>query len=856
MRILLLPVIIIVTISVNAQPVFYQQAYGTEEQGANYFTLLNDGSCIFAGTSLDSTYNTRSYHLLKTDVSGTQIWDREIGDAFNAYGSAITVLSAGNLMMIGTHGNPVAPVVAEASILDTAGNITSSLTYPPVDGWGTTGVGIVPTNDSSAVISIYTDGFISTNFYSIFRLNSDLTPRWTDFVSFDLSLTNTHSISIDSLQNIYSMAYYDFYPYSSNLIFRASDIRKHDALGNLLSDSLYEFDCITASVAATSDSGVIICGTQDTTGQHDIVLIHLDNSGQVAWVKKYGTGYDEDGVQALQTQDGGYAIIATVVDTTVSGLHDILLIKTNAAGDSLWSAQFGGALDESAVHMVNTPDNNYIILGYTTSYNDRHILVIKADSAGNIPVAYDLNSPGQNQCAGDTVQLMILPAPNSTSSISWSTGDTTTAINVAASGNYFATITDTAGNVYQTPVRSFLFSPVPEVQLGTDTQIICSGTILSNPITDPLTFTYQWTLDGVPVQGAPDPFLYPSVPGTYMLTINSLCGTDSGSVFVDSIYALPVLPVITTPPFSEICEGDSLLLTINSQNGNSFQWFFADDVGSTAIAGATDTLYYVNTQGLYYVSTSDQNGCIAYSDPVYVTFDLDPAFIYTTGPNSFCQGGQVTLFVQDGSSFLWNTGDTTRMINVSTTGDYYVTFIDDMGCPKATDTISISVLPLPVVSLGPDTMFCNNVVYILDAGPGFNSYSWNDGSSNQTLSAFTGSSVNDTNIYSVFVTDTNNCINYDSVTVIFDVCAGLNTIFSTEFSLYPNPIFSGQHLIIHTSRKEKMTLVLTDVSGRVVHMSDFYSDLEISTALPGGFYICHFMNEKGLVFSHKLVVGK
>ena len=57
------------------------------------------------------------------------------------------------------------------------------------------------------------------------------------------------------------------------------------------------------------------------------------------------------------------------------------------------------------------------------------------------------------------------------------------------------------------------------------------------------------------------------------------------------------------------------------------------------------------------------------------------------------------------------------------------------GCPKISDTVSISVNKNPIVELGTDTNLCSGSTLLLDAGPGYNNYFWNDESTDQSLLA-------------------------------------------------------------------------------------------------------------------------
>ena len=76
----------------------------------------------------------------------------------------------------------------------------------------------------------------------------------------------------------------------------------------------------------------------------------------------------------------------------------------------------------------------------------------------------------------------------------------------------------------------------------------------------------------------------------------------------------------------------------------------------------------------------------------------------------------------------------------------------------ATDDIIVTVNPLPTIDLGADTtLICAGTIETLDAGTGFVSYLWSDGSTNQTLSATTAGT------YTVVGTDANGCTASDSM---------------------------------------------------------------------------------------------
>jgi len=91
--------------------------------------------------------------------------------------------------------------------------------------------------------------------------------------------------------------------------------------------------------------------------------------------------------------------------------------------------------------------------------------------------------------------------------------------------------------------------------------------------------------------------------------------------------------------------------------------------------------------------------------------------------------------------------------DLSTT--YHVEATD--GSTNLQDEVAVSVMDLPVVYLGSDGGFCENGSYVIDAGEGFVSYLWSDGSNERTLT------VNDEGLYWVIVTNESGCSNSDSL---------------------------------------------------------------------------------------------
>lgn len=220
------------------------------------------------------------------------------------------------------------------------------------------------------------------------------------------------------------------------------------------------------------------------------------------------------------------------------------------------------------------------------------------------------------------------------------------------------------------------------------------------------------------------------------------------------------LMILTRNDFKSgfLVNGNPGIITATDFNpvpGTGGVWVYArKELNSTALL-PTGSNVIQNTLGAFHLGILNKLG----GSSEYGYFS-DYSSLYLGPDISFCPGTTVTLDAGPGmTSYLWNTGATTQSIVVSTPGTYSVTVTQEL-CVLS-DTIQLSHYPVLSPNLGPDTSACEGDEVILDAGGGYRSYLWNNGSTRQTLS------VTQSGLYWVQVTDENNCATSDSINITF-----------------------------------------------------------------------------------------
>ncbi len=179
--------------------------------------------------------------------------------------------------------------------------------------------------------------------------------------------------------------------YCTNSVSGLSDVYlvRTDSVGDTLWTRTFggAMSAVGYDIQQTADSGYIITGQANFSGTDtsDVLLIKTNSAGDTSWVKSFGGGGFDAGYSVRQCYNGGYIIAGRTTNSLTSNT-DFYLIKADAAGNAEWEKRLGTEVYDEARSLIQTPDKGYLIAGTTDStfnlYYDYY--VIKTDSAGNV----------------------------------------------------------------------------------------------------------------------------------------------------------------------------------------------------------------------------------------------------------------------------------------------------------------------------------------------------------------------------------------------------------------------------------------------------------------------------------------
>jgi len=493
--------------------------------------------------------------------------------------------------------------------------------------------------------------------------------------------------------------------------------------------------CAGGSVTLTASTGASYLWSNGATTQ----AISASASGNYSVTVTNANGCSATSAPTAVTVSAPTAAITAGGPTTFCAGGSVTL-TANSGASYLWS---NGATTQAIA--VSTAGNYSVTV---TNANGCSATSTPASVTVNASLyAYILNAPpgrigfgngSDRWCEGTVVTLTAKPDGMT---YLWSTGQTTQAITVNSQATYSVTVTNANGcsavnsaNVWYDP------APKPVINPPASTSFCGIIQLTTNAVAGA---QYSWVRQGAGTIGS-GPSITVQDSGTYyvLAQYNDSCSSQSDPI---TLTRLPDPQGSITASSPKLCPGGSVALTA-SVNDPSATFLWA--------TGETTSTLTVSTIGYYIVHVTEASGC-AFDLAYNLTADTTPQPSIAVFPSNatVCDGGSVNLFAGS-EPVLWSNGVTATQIDVTTEGDYFFTRTDTFGCTMSSNTVHVTIKPLPAkptITAGGPTTFCLAVGSVtLTSSPG-TAYHWSYGATTQSINAmYTGD-------YTVQVLGANGC---------------------------------------------------------------------------------------------------
>ncbi|MEM9025165.1 MAG: hypothetical protein AAGB22_15565, partial [Bacteroidota bacterium] len=161
-----------------------------------------------------------------------------------------------------------------------------------------------------------------------------------------------------------------------------------DPMGNLVWMKAYgdTAEDWPRDVIFAANGDIVVAGVrEDYLAAPTAFLMRTDSAGNVLWTRDINGSGTEFGQGVIEMPNGDLVMVGAT-NTAGAGQFDVLLIRTDAQGNLIWSKSFGGAQEDFGWSIALAADGNILISGWTRSIGvgDQDIFISKVDPFGNL----------------------------------------------------------------------------------------------------------------------------------------------------------------------------------------------------------------------------------------------------------------------------------------------------------------------------------------------------------------------------------------------------------------------------------------------------------------------------------------
>ena len=153
-----------------------------------------------------------------------------------------------------------------------------------------------------------------------------------------------------------------------------------------------------AAVTPLTDGGFVFAGyttPQDLPGA-DVYVVRTDAAGDTLWTRRYGTPNVQDQAAGVQPMADGGFLVGGFTQATTNSEADFLAISISATGALRWSHTYGGSGWDRAYALRRATDGNFVLAGITHSFGagNHDGYLIKVDGDGDTLWTVTCGGPG------------------------------------------------------------------------------------------------------------------------------------------------------------------------------------------------------------------------------------------------------------------------------------------------------------------------------------------------------------------------------------------------------------------------------------------------------------------------------
>lgn len=346
-------------------------------------------------------------------------------------------------------------------------------------------------------------------------------------------------------------------------------------------------------------------------------------------------------------------------------------------------------------------------------------------------------------CAGAS---STLTATGGAAGYTWTPGSITgTSAVVSPASTTIYTLTGKTGTCANTSTVSVAVNSSLTISVNAAT--VCAGSPATLTASGASTYTWNTGSNSSVITVTPASTTVYTVSGTS----GSCVGNNTSTVTVNTT------PTVTVNS-ATVCSGTSATLT--ASGATNYSWNTGATTNAITVSPSSTTIYTV---------TGSNGGC---SNAKTSTVTVNASPTVAVNSSTLCSGGTATLTATGAGSYVWNTGATTSVINVTpaSTTVYTVTGTTS-GCTDV-KTATVTVNTTPTVSVNSATICSGNTATLTASGA--SNYSWNTGATTSAINVSPAS----TTVYTV--TGTNGgCTNAKTTTVTVNATPTVNVNSAT-----------------------------------------------------------------------------